>query len=72
MTSTVAFTEAVMREGIRVGLLKKMDPRMMAAALTGIANSFASKWLTSMEGASLMSYVPFVIDIFLEGVRKDA
>jgi AcrR family transcriptional regulator len=70
--SHVSFTEEVMREGIRDGLLKKMDPRMMAAALTGIANSYSSKWLTTIEGTSLMNYVPFVIDIFLEGVRKDA
>ena len=68
----VSFTEEVIREGIRAGLLKKMDPRMMAAALTGITNSYASKWLTMMEGTSLTSYVPFVMDIFLEGVRKDA
>ena len=64
--------EDVIREGIRAGLLKKMDPRMMAAALTGIANSYASKWLAAMEGTSLTGYVPFVMDIFLEGVRKDA
>jgi AcrR family transcriptional regulator len=70
--SHVSFTERVMREGIRAGLLKKMDPRMMAAALTGIANSYTSKWLTAMEGTSLTSYVPFVMDIFLEGVRNDA
>jgi AcrR family transcriptional regulator len=70
--SHVSFTEEVMREGIRDGLLKKMDPRMMAAALTGITNSYSSKWLTTIEGTSLMNYVPFVIDIFLEGVRKDA
>ena len=62
----------MIREGIRAGLLKKMDPRMMASALTGIANSYASKWLAMMEGTSLTSYVPFVMDIFLEGVRKDA
>ena len=68
----VSFTEEVIREGIRAGLLKKMEPRMMAAALTGITNSYASKWLTTMEGTSLTSYVPFVMDIFLEGVRKDA
>jgi AcrR family transcriptional regulator len=68
----VSFTEEVIREGIRAGLLKKMEPRMMAAALTGITNSYASKWLTMMEGSSLTSYVPFVMDIFLEGVRKDA
>jgi AcrR family transcriptional regulator len=71
-TAQVSFTEEVMREGIRAGLLKKMDPRMMAAALTGITNSYTSKWLTTMEGTSLRSYVPFVMDIFLEGVRIDA
>lgn len=68
----VSFTEGVIREGIRVGILKEMDPRMMAVALTGIINSCASKWLAMMEGASLMGNVPFVIDIFLEGVRKNA
>ena len=68
----VSFTEEVIREGIRAGILKEMDPRMMAVALTGIINSCASKWLAMMEGASLMVNVPFVIDIFLEGVRKNA
>lgn len=68
----VSFTEEVIREGIRAGILKEMDPRMMAAALTGIINSCASKWLAMMEGASLIGNVPFVINIFLEGVRKNA
>jgi AcrR family transcriptional regulator len=68
----VSFTEEVLRDGIRAGILKEMDPRMMAAALTGIINSCASKWLAMKEGASLMVNVPFVIDIFLEGVRKNA
>lgn len=68
----ISFVEAVMSEGIRAGILKGMDPRMMAAALAGIINSCASKWLTMMERTSLMNHVPFVIDIFLEGVRNDA
>ncbi|MEI7672772.1 MAG: TetR/AcrR family transcriptional regulator [Deltaproteobacteria bacterium] len=68
----VSFTEGVLREGICAGVLKEMDPRMMAAALTGIINSCAAKWLAMMEGASLMSNIPFVIDIFLEGGRKNA
>lgn len=68
----VSFTEEVIREGIRAGILKEMDPRMMAAALTGIINSCASKWLAMMEGASLIGNVPFVINIFLEGVRENA
>jgi AcrR family transcriptional regulator len=68
----ISFIEEVMRDGIRTGLLKKMDPRMMATALTGIINSCASKWLTALEEAPLKSKIPFVRDIFLEGVRKDA
>jgi hypothetical protein len=71
-TIYVSFIEGVMRDGIRTGILKKMDPRMMAAALTGIINSCASKWLAMMEGASLMGNIPFVINIFLEGVKKNA
>lgn len=67
----IALTEEVMREGIQAGLLKKMDPSMMAAALAGIIHSYASKWLTTGEGTSLRNYVPFVMNIFLEGVRKD-
>lgn len=68
----VAFTEEVIREGIRTGILKETDPRLVAAALTGIINSCASKWLAMMEGPSLMGNVPFVNNIFLEGVGKNA
>jgi AcrR family transcriptional regulator len=71
-TDHISFIEGFMLEGIRTGDLKKMDPRMMAAALLGIINSCSFKWLTvAMEG-SLKTKVPFVLDIFLEGVRQDA
>jgi len=68
----VSFLEEVIREGIRTGDLKKMDPRMMAAALLGIINSCSFKWLTVAKEGSLKTKVPFVLDIFLEGVRQDA
>ncbi len=68
----VSFIEKVMRDGIRTGILKKIDPPLMAAALTGIVNSYASKWLAVAQAESLECKVPFVRDIFLEGVRKDA
>ena len=68
----VSFIEEVIREGIRTGYLKKMDPRMMAAALLGIINSCSFKWLTVAKEGSLETKVPFVLDIFLEGVRQDA
>ena len=67
----IALTEALMKEGIRLGHLKNRDPVRMATALRGIANAFASEWLNLREEASLMGYVPYVMDIFLGGVRKD-
>ena len=68
----VSFTEGVLRDGIRAGVLKEMDPRMMAAALTGIINSCAAKWLTMAKETTLMSHIPFVVNVFLGGVRKNA
>jgi AcrR family transcriptional regulator len=68
----VSFIESVIREGIRTGDLKKMDPRMMAAALLGIINSCSFKWLTVAKEGTLETKVPFVQNIFLEGVKRDA
>jgi AcrR family transcriptional regulator len=68
----VAFIEELIREGIRTGDLKKMDPRMMAAALLGIINSCSFKWLTVAKDGTLETKVPFVMDIFLQGVRRYA
>jgi AcrR family transcriptional regulator len=67
----IALTEELMGEGIRCGHLKNRDPGRMATALRGIANSFASQWLNHREESSLMGYVPCVMDIFMEGVRKN-
>ncbi|OGP83063.1 MAG: hypothetical protein A2V87_02030 [Deltaproteobacteria bacterium RBG_16_58_17] len=71
-TVYASFVEGVMRKGIRAGVLKKMDPRLMADALMGIINSYASKWLIAAEGTSPMVNVQTVVDIFLGGVRENA
>ena len=68
----VFFIENMIREGIQNGDLKRMDPRMMAAALIGIINSCSFKWLTVAKEGSLETKIPFVMDIFLEGVRQHA
>jgi len=70
-TVYASFIEGVMRKGIRAGVLKKMDPRLMADALMGIINSYASKWLIAAEGTSPMVNVQTVVEIFLGGVRKN-
>lgn len=66
----VSFIEGVMRDGIGAGILRPMEPPMMATALTGIANSYASKWLVTGEKESLRGKTPFVLDIFLRGVKR--
>jgi AcrR family transcriptional regulator len=68
----VSFIEDVMRDGIRAGILKKIDPPLMAAALTGIVNSYAAKWLALEDEGSLIKNAPCVLAIFLEGVGKNA
>lgn len=66
----VAFIEEVLRAGIRAGVLREMDPTMMATALTGIVNSYASQWIALAEMDSLTRKTPSVLAIFLEGVRR--
>mgnify|MGYP002400988900 CR=1 FL=1 len=68
----VAFIEEVLADGIRAGLIKEMDPTLMATALTGIINSYAAKWIALAEEGSLREKTPHVLAIFLEGVKRDA
>ena len=68
----IAFIEGVIREGIRTGELKKMDPHMMSATLLSIINSCAFRWLSASKEGALETNIPFVMDIFLEGARQNA
>jgi AcrR family transcriptional regulator len=68
----VSSIEEVIREGIRNGELKKMDPHMMAATLLGIINSCAFRWLSASKEGNLETDIPFVLDIFLKGAMQDA
>jgi AcrR family transcriptional regulator len=68
----LAFVEAVMREGIRTSVVKRMDPSLMVAAFTGIINSCTSRWLTGLHDTTLETTVPLVTEIFLNGVTADA
>jgi hypothetical protein len=68
----VSFIERVIREGIRTGELKKMDPHMMAAALLSIINSCAFRWLSASKKGKLETNIPFVLDIYLNGAMQNA
>jgi AcrR family transcriptional regulator len=61
--------EEVVRQGIKGGQLKEMDPRDMAHGFVGIVNSFVFEWILSPRAYSLVSKGPTIMNIFFEGVR---
>ena len=70
MVAYIEILAKVVKEGIREGELKSMDPMDLAHALVGIANSFVFEWLISPQPYPLVSKVETVLDIFLRGVQR--
>jgi hypothetical protein len=59
-----------MRQGIREGEFKSIDPMDLSHALVGIVNSFVFEWLISREHYPLVSKLDTVLEIFLGGVQR--
>jgi len=70
MVAYIEILAKVVKEGIREGELKSMDPMDLAHALVGIVNSFVFEWLISPQPYPLVSKVETVLDIFLRGVQR--
>jgi AcrR family transcriptional regulator len=60
----------VMKQGIKSGEFKSMDPRDMAHALLGIVNSLVTEWLINPEYYPLILKQETVLEIFLGGVKR--
>ena len=60
----------VMRQGMKEGELKSMDPVDLAHALVGMVNSFVLKWLITPQSYPLISKADTVLKIFLKGVQR--
>jgi hypothetical protein len=59
-----------MRQGIREGEFKPMDPMDLAHALVGIVHSFVFEWLINPQSYPLRSKAQAVLEIFLKGMQK--
>ncbi len=70
MVSYIDILSEVIRQGIKKGEFREIDPRDLAHAFVGIVNSFVFEWLISREPYPLISKLETVIEIFLSGVQQ--
>ncbi len=70
MVSYIDILSDVIRQGIKKGEFRSMDPKDLAHAFVGIVNSFVFEWLISREPYPLVSKLDTVLEIFLNGVQQ--
>jgi AcrR family transcriptional regulator len=70
MVGFIKILTQVMKEGMKEGEFKPMDPTDLAHALVGIVNSFIFEWLISPKAYSLVSKRDVALEIFLKGAQR--
>jgi len=70
MVTYIRILAQVMKEGMKEGEFKPMDPIDLAHALVGIVNSFIFEWLISPKPYPLISNIDTVLEIFLRGAQR--
>ena len=70
MVAYIKSLTQVMKEGMKEGEFKPMDPTDLAHALVGIVNSFIFEWLISPKPYSLISKAEVALEIFLKGAQR--
>lgn len=70
MVAYIDHLSQVIKEGIRRGELKPLDPLDMAHALVGMVNSFIFEWLISPVSYPLVSKIDTLLEIFLTGTQR--
>jgi len=68
--TTITIFEKAMERAIQKGDLQPLHPQDLAYALVGILNSFAQHSILFPKRGDLLSKVPFIQDLFLEGTLK--
>jgi TetR/AcrR family transcriptional regulator len=69
MVAYIGTLSQVIKQGIKEGEFKAMNPWDLAQALVGIVNSFVFEWLISPKPYSLISRADSILEIFLRGVQ---
>ena len=70
MVTYIHILTEVVKQGIKEGEFRPLDPVDLAHALVGIVNSFVFEWLISRKPYPLISKLDTVIEIFLGGVQR--
>ncbi|MBS3906146.1 MAG: TetR/AcrR family transcriptional regulator [Syntrophaceae bacterium] len=70
MVDYIHLLAQVLKEGMKAGELKPLDPLDLAHAFEGIVHSFIFEWLISQESYPLISKAETILDIFLKGAEK--
>lgn len=67
----IAFIESFLKTGIKNGLLRPLPAHDMASALFHLIRSAAGEWLLAPSKEPLLAQKDFILDIFLNGVKKN-
>ncbi len=70
MVDYIHLLAQVLKQGMKAGELKPMNPLDLAHAFEGIVHSFIFEWLISPESYPLISKVETILEIFLNGTEK--
>lgn len=66
----IAFIENFLKAGIKNGLWRSLPSHEMASALIHLIRAAASEWMLVPTKESLVSKKDFILDLFLNGVKK--
>jgi TetR/AcrR family transcriptional regulator len=66
----ITFIESILKEGIKSGLLRDLSTHDMAQALFFLIRAAAIEWMLDPAKESPCSKKGFIMDIFLNGVKK--
>jgi AcrR family transcriptional regulator len=66
----LTFIEKELESAVESGFLRSLPPRDIAGVLFGLIRSQSIDWMLMSTSTSLTSKKDFILDIFLEGVRK--
>ncbi|MCK4352194.1 TetR/AcrR family transcriptional regulator [candidate division WOR-3 bacterium] len=65
----VNFIAKIMEEGVRTGVLKKIEPIVLSRILLGLISSTIGEWIMRKEKEPLKQTAKITTTIFLEGAR---
>ena len=68
--NTMEGITSIVRDGIKSGEFRKVEPTLAAASFMGIIRSVIFDWLVKDEKSPPDRYKPMVMDIFLKGISK--